>query len=330
VRQLRPGDQTFAAGYALETIAGMDTHPAEDTLNLARHLAAKGFTDAEEFRCCFAGALEKIARRLNGLPDRDCDLLESLLRDVSPPEPPVSREETPPKVTRDESVLWDAIGGVLPRGNYPILQALAIALLLRRPPAADDLLAILERHLPRIEDPGVWQSFLRFLPHLAKADRPRAQRFILQLLDRYPQILESIDGVRFMATVHHWVEDDVVESFILRLKGSSWSAAPQALGEFVVLRVDLAPRDAVATMELETALGSTEDAPLATLRLGMVISAAETWGNPPLSIRKPPRVNDNDRQRWRNQQTQSAAVSWNGRGTTPKRPRDCRTFGCHS
>lgn len=279
VGQLRSSDQTLAAGCALEAIAAVETYPAEQCLNLARELAAKGFTHAEEFRHSYARALERVARRLDGLPDQDCDALESLLADAHQAAPQLSGEELRRVSKDDESILWDARGGVLPHGNYPILQTLAISLLLRKPPAADCFLEILERHLTRPEDHAVWQSFLRFVPYLANADRARSRTFIRNLFQTYPALFETVDGVRFMATVHVWVGDEVVQQFIQSLESSAWPLARQALGEFTCLRIALAPTDTTANTVVESALAA-DDASLNKLALGVALSAAETWGNP--------------------------------------------------
>jgi hypothetical protein len=280
IGQLRASDQTFAAGYALEAIAAVETHPAEQCLNLARALAAKGFAHAEEFRHSFARALESVARRLDGLPDQDCDVLESLLADAHSAAPQLSGEELRRGSQEDESILWDARGGVLPHGNYPVLQTLAVSLLVRKPPAADRFLEILERHLARHDDLAVWQSLLRLVPYLASANRARSQTFIRDLFDAYPALFETVDGVRFMATVHVWTGDEIVQHFIQSLTCSAWPPARQALGEFAGLRVALAPNDTAASTVVESALRADEDTSVNKLALGVALSAAETWGNP--------------------------------------------------
>jgi hypothetical protein len=279
VAQLRPGDQTLAAGCALEAIAAVENYSAEQCLNLARELAAKGFTHAEEFRHSYARAIEKVAQRLEGLSDQDCNLLESLLSNAHQPAPQLSSEELRRASKDDESILWDARGGVLPDGNYPILQTLAIALLVRKPPAADQFLEVLERHLSRDEDLAVWQSLLRFVPYLASANRARSRAFIRELFQKYPALCETIDGVRFMATVHIWAGDDVVQQFLKSLESSAWPLALQALGEFACLRAALVPADTTAAVIVERAL-AVDDASLNKLALGVALSAAETWANP--------------------------------------------------
>jgi hypothetical protein len=280
VGQLRASDQTLAAGYALEAIAADNTLPAEQSLNLARELAARGFTHAEEFRYSFARALESVARRLDGLPDQDCRVLESLLVDAHPATPQLLGEELPRASKDDGSILWDARGGVQPHGNYPILQTLAISLLVRKPPAADRFLEILERHLGRRDDLDVWQSLLRFVPYLANADRTRSRTFTRNLFSAYPALFETVDGVRFMANVHVWIGDEVVLHFIQSLERSAWPPARQALGEFAALRVALAPNDTAASTVVESALTGDADASLNKLALGVALSAAETWVNP--------------------------------------------------
>jgi hypothetical protein len=279
VGQLRPSDQTLAAGCALEAIAAIETYPAEQCLNLARELAAKGFTHAEEFRHSYSRSLERVARRLDGLPDQDCAVLESLLADAPQTAPESSGQEVRRASQDEESVLWDARGGVLPRGNYPVLQTLAISLLVHKPPASDRFLEILERHLSRREDLAVWQSLLRFIPYLANANRARSRSFIQNLFHAYPALFETVDGVRFMATVHVWIGDELVQEFMHALESCSWPLAPQALGEFACLRVALVPTDAAANAVVESALGA-DDASLGKTALGVALSAAETWGNP--------------------------------------------------
>ncbi|MCL5745171.1 MAG: hypothetical protein M1541_14810, partial [Acidobacteria bacterium] len=279
VSELRASDQTLVAGSVLEAIAAVQSYPAEQCLSLARELADKGFTHHEDFRHSFARALEAIARRLDGLPDQDCELLESLLADADQTGGS-SGDDVRRESKEDESILWDLRGGVLPHGNYSILQALAVGLLVRKPPDANRFLEILERHLSRRENLAVWQSLLRFVPYLANADRTRSRAFVHSLFEAYPALFETVDGVRFMATVHVWVDDEVVQHFIDALEHSAWRQARQALGEFAGLRVALAPSDVAAATVVESALGAEEDAPTNKLGLGVALSAAETWGNP--------------------------------------------------
>ena len=158
IKQFRPGTQERPAGYALAELGG-ETVPPEKLIACIQELEERGFT-SEEYRSSAARCLREIARRADGLDDVTCDLLKSWLSNWDPKagDPDTSHVDIPRTVDNQyDSILWGLKGlEVLPQGNYPVLSALTLGYLLRKPESANDWLAVLERHLVRREDPRVW------------------------------------------------------------------------------------------------------------------------------------------------------------------------------
>jgi hypothetical protein len=287
LRQLQPGIQETPAGQGLDAIAKADAVDANRVIELARDLREKGFS-SEEFRRRYGWAMVSIANRTNGLDDETIALLLGSLQD--PPQQlkqdaetaddqhsPVFRHQE--KERKRESILWDMQSGVLPNGNFPFLLAITLGLLRRKPSSYDQLLTILERHLTANEDPRVWEALLDYFKYLGSADRTRLLKLVSDLLQAYPQIFATVEGVRFVAWCHEWFPPDLFENVLTTSENSKWDAAQRAIGELLMLRVALVPNDNLARKRFECALArlgsDTEE-----IQLGIVRSAAETWIQP--------------------------------------------------
>ena len=184
------------------------------------------------------------------------------------------------KKQKRESILWDHQSGILPHGNSPILLAIALGLLRRKPAAYEEFLKVIEGHLTKKEEPAVWRALLQYLRYLTPADRTRFVQVVVTLLHTFPRIFASVEGARFAASSHEWFPPDLFESLLKLLETSEWDAADCALGELLRLRVALVPEDQQALERFECALEGLKTE-RGDLQLGIVRSAA-TWGEPRL------------------------------------------------
>ena len=193
IKQFRPGTQERPAGYALAELGGA-TVPPEKLIACIQELEERGFA-SEEYRNSAARCLREIARRADGLDDATCNLLESWLSNWDPKSGDPDTSHGNISRTGDnqfDSILWSPAGlKALPEGNYPVLSALTLGYLLRKPESADDWLAVLERHLVRREDPRVWCALAIYLDHVFRADPDRSIGFFESLFHQYPTFLEN-------------------------------------------------------------------------------------------------------------------------------------------
>lgn len=168
-----------------------------------------------------------------------------------------------------------------PDGNFPILLAITLGLLRRKPADYERLFSILEGHLTKREDPAVWEALIRYLRYLAPADRTRSLQIVDALLQAFPQIFSGVEGVRFVASSHEWFPSDLFENILKVLDASGWEAADRCIGELLLLRVALVPEDQRARKRFEHAVVALESE-RGEVEMGVVRSAAETWVQPRL------------------------------------------------
>jgi len=289
IRQLQPGRNELAAGAGLDSVSKAAIIDPRRAADFALELSSKGFS-SDEFKSKYNWAMVSIANRSSGLAD---DIIEVLLNSVqTPPEStPNEKElgnESQSPIFRNQgnkqdrkSILWDNQGGVLPHGNFPIFLAIALGLLRRKPPGCERFLRVIEAHLTKKEEPAVWRALLQYLRYLAPADRTRSVQVVVTLFRAFPQIFASVEGVRFAASSHRWLPPDAFETLLEILKTSEWDAADRATGELLLLRVALVPDDQQALERFERAIEDLKTE-RRDLHLGIVRSAAETWGEPRL------------------------------------------------
>lgn len=288
IQRFQPGLQERPAGYALEDLAKAAEVAPQTLVACVHALDARGFA-SPEFRSAAARCLEAVARRAKGLDAATCNLLKIWLTDWTPPPPaPAELEplvpDTAAKEERADSLLWsqDAIG--LPGGNFPILDALRLGLLLRDPPDPDAWLDVLEQHLERPENPEVWAALAMHLHDLGHADHERAAAFLGRLFVRYPIVLQTGTGVALVARIHGWLPDDLRERVLAHWLDGSWPRGPQAVGEIVTLRLCHRPEDAAGLRRVEALIdGSGLPADQAArTRLGVTHVLVHAWREPDL------------------------------------------------
>jgi hypothetical protein len=286
----QPGQQERPAGAAWHELAGVDSVAPAELIACCHDLVGRGFS-SDEFRQQAAWGLAKLAERNGGLDERTCALLERWLSDWAPrPLRPhtLHAESTNTSIASRRSLLWDNSAlKMLPSGNFPILRALYYGYLLRIPPAGDRILAILERHLERPEDPEVWQALANHLHHLGHADQARAATFLKSLFDRVPELLNTEDGTHLVAEIGDWCPADVTAAVVDGWLGGDWPQGPQAAGEVAAVRLCRAPDDAAARQRVEAFVDGTgcSAGVTAGLRLGLAYTLSRGWQETPLLLR---------------------------------------------
>ena len=286
IKQFRPGTQERPSGYALAALGG-ETVPPEKLIACIQELEERGFA-SEEYKSSAARCLREIAQRSDGLDDVTCDLLESWLSNWDPKagDADTSHVDIPRTVDNQyDSILWGLEGSeVLPEGNYPVLSALTLGYLLRKPESADDWLAVLERHLLRLEDPRVWCALVIYLDHVLRADPDRSIAFFESLFNEYPTILESAAGVRLIGRIFDRIPSEMFNRILARWISGKWTLGPLAAGEIATLKLCRNTNETEASKQVERFLAGADYDPsvAAALRIGITHTLVIAWREPPL------------------------------------------------
>jgi hypothetical protein len=292
IAQFQPGAQELPAAMAINSLAECEAIKPEQLFDVIKELARRGF-GSEDFKTSCAWALEKLARRGNGVPDELCSLLKSWIVPVaaSPPQEPDEEEESWPKLRKPEeekqpqSLLWSlGGGGILPHGNYPLLRALELGYYCRKPLEIDGWLEVLQQHLTVPEDLSVWRSLVREFAVLGVADRTGALKFITAFFDQFPQLLAEYEGVLFLARSMRWLPSDFLKASLITIDGSAWEFKDQAIGELAMLRIAIDPTDEYCRSVVEDALSAVKSASAEGKRLGLAFACVNLWMGP--SFRK--------------------------------------------
>jgi hypothetical protein len=220
-------------------VGGYDKELQEALLDLHQ----RGFA-SDEFRSSAANAVEKIAKRSAPVDEDLVDMLTKWLAGqegqsgssdkTETPEVAEKHEDERPDDVRQNSILWGhGNTSFLPGGNYPILSALT-SILLKDLEGRDRLLAILNDHLPREENPKVWQAFLIRLSNAGGSAPEIVSTFLRALFQRFPKLLETREAVNFLAYAHRW-DDLLVLDLIEPWEHSTNPMLRQAQGELVGL-----------------------------------------------------------------------------------------------
>ena len=258
------GEQENPAGEMLRALAETDL-PTARLEDLVARFTQRGF-ESEEFRTDSAWALEK---RASDVGDPTISLLVSWMGAATlPPSAPAGERGQPP-------FLWGLNGGgVSPRGSYPMLAAVTVALLSRKPPEATRWLEVLEGQLARGDSLEVWLAFSRYLRWLRLVDAGRATAFLNQLFVQYPEMLASTEGVQLLDQVSWWLAPDHLRSFVEQLRDGSWSHGCRAFGELVGFLGVREPAVEWAREELATVLDPKCDE---SARVGAAGACVDLW-----------------------------------------------------
>lgn len=286
---------TRAAAYALDSLSE-DAEPGL-VIGILRDVVGRGF-DSSEFRHSAARALERLARRGAAIDNGLFALLESWLASSPPdaeadddgdahegdeaelfdadeiaPRDASARSEEP-EPDDGESLLWGYGGfGIVPGGNYPVVEAL-VQMRLRRD-EADAALAALANYLEYNQSLKEWSSLAHFLPYLHRADAGRFESFLEALVTKVPALIGSKLMAQFLA--HGRAQyPDLVERHLADWRGARSRQARQAYGEIVALAALLNPEVDWGTPRLDAIL---DDAGAVDARAGVALSAAHVFAD---------------------------------------------------
>ncbi|MCA9013816.1 MAG: hypothetical protein KDA77_00670 [Planctomycetaceae bacterium] len=230
--QFRCSDQQIPVAHIVEALSVSD-YPTERLFDLIRDLVKLGF-NSQNFQETVASACALRGYQLDGLPDDICDLLKSWLDTwiFSIENNADDRELGESKEDKERSILFDQREWIeIPQGTYAIMSAIAFGLIRKIPPATDDWLTELNKHLERPEKLRTWQVFGRELRMLEYCDQAKAVRFLEELFVKYPKVRDSIQGVDLLGYLRNFIKEEAFITFIDQIAASEWSMGIQAKGE---------------------------------------------------------------------------------------------------
>ena len=278
IESFERGKTERPAGDALAALGASDV-PPDTLIECIRQLDGRGFA-SEPFRIEAARCLREVARRDRGLGDDTCELLEGWIteRSSDPPDGTGSSDDSNPAI--GDSILWSPHGlFALPRGNYPILDALMLGYVSRNEPDLNGWLAVLERHLKREEDPKVWTALARDMPYLVHGDEARGIKFICALFTRYPMVLNAAMGVMLIGQVVDRLPVRMVGTIVAGWVSGDWTHGPQAAGEVAALKLCRQPDSEAARALVEQLLsGDDLDQEVVDgLQVGLTYTFSRAW-----------------------------------------------------
>lgn len=273
VSQLDAESGTRAAAYALDALSE-DAAPAT-FFELLDDVIARGF-DGVEFRHSVARALERVSRRDFDIDERYLLLLQTWLADgVSTVDD--AEEEIDTGASRDEdegdrSLLWGYGGmGIVPGGNFPVIEALVHLRLVREEP--DAALAALDRYLNTHRDVKEWDVLTHYLPYLLAADAASFEAFLDHLFKAVPGVIGAAYVAQFLASSRNR-SPALVERFLAPWRNGATRTARQAYGEIVALVAIASPDISWGVERLEQLI---VDADGVDARAGAALTAANMF-----------------------------------------------------
>ena len=284
INKFEPDFGTRASGYAMTALA--ETVEAVALFELLETLDRRGFK-GEEFRDGAARAIVQLVERNATVSDSIVAMLEGWLKneidnsqddedstdhDFSSEE---SKEAKSAKSQDQGSVLWSQRGlSVLPSGNYPILEAITRIYLQRR--ADDQPIAFYGKHLQVNESTKVWEALLRYFQYIRPATPGLLAKFLSDLFQRYPGLLDT-HSAAFMLAYLHWQIPEAVHDLLLRWQCDERARPQQTYGELVTLIALLQPKLVWPQSLLNEIVESGE---MAWARVGAAYTAVNVWNDP--------------------------------------------------
>lgn len=234
--QLEPHKHESYAGDALEDLAETD-FSASELIQIIEQLDQRGFA-SEGFRSEAAHALEKIARRNDGLPKSALDLLEKWLPEHSQP----VREHHISSELRHSSlrspILFNVTSShMLPGGRGNIVRAIAEGYLKQEPPDREGWANFIKSQLGNEPHPAVWVDILQRMPSLLCGDRKEATALFDQVIRNCPEVLQYSWALYFIAHAVGWFEpQETVQVWLEILEKHPSDFSHQAYGELLLIQ----------------------------------------------------------------------------------------------
>lgn len=274
--KLSPTNSQRPAAYAIEALSPILPMSRLEALVLDLH--DRGF-HSEDFRTTAAYALCNRADLTNEMSESTIALLESWLvpSDTTEVDDPDLEVESP-----RSSILWSRNrGGILPRGNYPVLIALAAGYIDRREPMGNAWLSSLERHAERIETTAVWRAISSTLVNALSVDSERAGALFDRVFSQHPAILRTPQGVVLVAASMRRVELGTVWAWMQAIQRTPGIFSAQAYGELLALLATRPTTLPHASDALDVLLasrdGDARDEPTHHAIIGIAHGAAHLW-----------------------------------------------------
>ena len=246
---------------------------AEAFYSLLEEFEDKGFV-GNDFRREAAFAVSEVANPEKPVPDTLINRMEGWLISMSTES---SHEINTDAETDSHSILWR--GGsitTLPNGNYPTLRALTRACMKSEPARLELWLAILHRHLTRIESPKVWNAMLPVeLLNLSKTELSHAEAFIDELVENQPCIIKEKGWPHFIAHAFRWASHTAVHRWMMSIVEGDKEGLKVA-GELIGLRHALHPAEPWSRELAEKFANNTST----LMAIGLAHSVANLWHEP--------------------------------------------------
>ena len=277
-------DVAASAMHRLSEIALSDT----DILDFARAIVAIK-PKSEELRSALSFILYRQAFKSGGLPDDLCDALrqwlampwDSKFANFKEYKSSGSKEESP--------ILWARGWGLIDTDrSFNSLIAITEGYLRRQPPETKKWLDVIEEHLQRDISIHTWAAYGRELQWIrfAECDQTRGIAIVLQLFNRFPELIHQTEGVALIARISDLFSREFLTSILDSLRASNQDWSKQAFGELLTLIAIRNDEHKWAIDLLNTELSkvgaiATEE-PIA---LGIAFAAANLWDEADLRLK---------------------------------------------
>ncbi|MBD2100975.1 AAA family ATPase [Leptolyngbya sp. FACHB-261] len=233
--QLEPQRHESYVGDALEDLAGTD-FPAIDLIHIIEGLDQQGFV-SENFRSEAAHALEKIAKRHQGLPQSSLSLLEGWLPNYSQPELDHYRSKEQQSSDLRSPILFGIRGShILPGGRGNIVRAIAEGYLKQSPPNLEGWAKFIKSHIGVEPHPAVWCDILTRMPPLLNGNRTEATKLFNQVIQNCPEVLQYPWALYFISRTIGWFEPkEAAQGWLEILWSNNSNFSHQAYGELLLI-----------------------------------------------------------------------------------------------
>jgi hypothetical protein len=162
-----------------------------------------------------------------------------------------------------------------------VLSALTVALLSSVPHRAEEWLDLLVCHLNRDESRRVWRIMTHYFGWLELCDTHRASRFLDDLFNKSPSLLECAQGLVLLARSSWWMDQELVEKWACVIRTSTWPHALAAYGELLGLCASRSPAAPWADDELLQLVSAPVGDPNQDgILVGAARSLAHMWREP--------------------------------------------------
>ncbi|HEY9653758.1 MAG TPA: ATP-binding protein, partial [Coleofasciculaceae cyanobacterium] len=232
---LQPQRHEGYAGEALVNLTEID-FPSSDLIQLVENLDQRGFT-SEEFRDDAARALEKVAKRNQGLPARVLALMESWLPTQTKPELEHYRSNEDRRSDLKSPILFGVSGShTLPGGRGSIVRAIVKGYLKQSPPDLEGWAKFIRSQLGVEPHPAVWVDILTRMPPLLNGDRTQATELFDQVIHNCPEVLQYAWALYFISRTIGWFEPkETVQDWLEMLRSNHSNFSQQAYGELLLV-----------------------------------------------------------------------------------------------